>query len=393
MSHSKRILMPVLALLLAVVPLFCSLGGLLFARAAVSTPPVLTAPAYILIEQSSGKVLHGHNMYQQMYPASTTKIMTAMLALDNLQLEDSITLPDDFINVGETSLGLLPGATQNVEELLMAMMLRSANDAAQAVAIGVSGSEEAFVEQMNARVAELGLSHTHFVNPHGLHDANHYTTAYDLAQIARAALDNPDFCRIINTESCTVHKLNGEDDFEVYNRNNLLTQYELADGVKTGYTKQAGNCFVASATNAEGMQLIAVVLSSENIYDDAQALLEWGFDNFGRTLIVDANTVKGSLPVLNGGREQVAVLTEKPLYFIGAPEEAADFAEDIELPASITAPVHRGEVVGALTYTDANGDTYSTNLLAAKDVGKYSLKLVVRQSFQSVWQVFVVPFS
>lgn len=393
MSHSKRILMPVLALLLAVVPLFCSLGGLLFARAAVSTPPVLTAPAYILIEQSSGKVLHGHNMYQQMYPASTTKIMTAMLALDNLQLEDSITLPDDFINVGETSLGLLPGATQNVEELLMAMMLRSANDAAQAVAIGVSGSEEAFVEQMNARVAELGLSHTHFVNPHGLHDANHYTTAYDLAQIARAALDNPDFCRIINIESCTVHKLNGEDDFEVYNRNNLLTQYELADGVKTGYTKQAGNCFVASATNAEGMQLIAVVLSSENIYDDAQALLEWGFGNFGRTLIVDANTVKGSLPVLNGGREQVAVLTEKPLYFIGASEEAADFAEDIELPASITAPVHRGEVVGALTYTDANGDTYSTNLLAAKDVGKYSLKLVVRQSFQSVWQVFVVPFS
>ena len=393
MSHSKRILMPVLALLLAVVPLFCSLGGLLFARAAVSTPPVLTAPAYILIEQSSGKVLHGHNMYQQMYPASTTKIMTAMLALENLQLEDSITLPDDFINVGETSLGLLPGATQNVEELLMAMMLRSANDAAQAVAIGVSGSEEAFVDQMNARVAELGLSHTHFVNPHGLHDANHYTTAYDLAQIARAALDNPDFCRIINTESCTVHKLNGEDDFEVYNRNNLLTQYELADGVKTGYTKQAGNCFVASATNAEGMQLIAVVLSSENIYDDAQALLEWGFDNFGRTLIVDANTVKGSLPVLNGGREQVAVLTEKPLYFIGASEEAADFAENIELPASITAPVHRGEVVGALTYTDANGDTYSTNLLAAKDVGKYSLKLVVRQSFQSVWQVFVVPFS
>ena len=366
---------------------------MLFARAAVSTPPVLTAPAYILIEQSSGKVLHGHNMYQQMYPASTTKIMTAMLALENLQLEDSITLPDDFINVGETSLGLLPGATQNVEELLMAMMLRSANDAAQAVAIGVSGSEEAFVEQMNARVAELGLSHTHFVNPHGLHDANHYTTAYDLAQIARAALDNPDFCRIINTESCTVHKLNGEDDFEVYNRNNLLTQYELADGVKTGYTKQAGNCFVASATNAEGMQLIAVVLSSENIYDDAQALLEWGFDNFGRTLIVDANTVKGSLPVLNGGREQVAVLTEKPLYFIGASEEAADFAENIELPASITAPVHRGEVVGALTYTDANGDTYSTNLLAAKDVGKYSLKLVVRQSFQSVWQVFVVPFS
>ena len=129
MSHSTRILMPVLALLLAVVPLFCSLGGLLFARAAVSTPPVLTAPAYILIEQSSGKVLHGHNMYQQMYPASTTKIMTAMLALENLQLEDSITLPDDFINVGETSLGLLPGATQNVEELLMAMMLRSANDA------------------------------------------------------------------------------------------------------------------------------------------------------------------------------------------------------------------------------------------------------------------------
>lgn len=393
MSQSKRIFVPVLALLLAAALLYCGLGGLLSARADVSTPPTLTAPAYILIEQSSGKVLHGHNIYQQMYPASTTKIMTAMLALENLQPDDKITLPADFMNAGETGLGLLPGATQNAEELLMAMMLRSANDAAQAVAIGVAGSEAAFVELMNTRVAELGLSHTHFVNPHGLHDANHYTTAYDLAQIARAALDNPEFRRIINTESYTVHKLNGEDDFEVYNRNSLLTQYSLADGVKTGYTKQAGNCIVASATNEDGMQLIAVVLSSEDIYADAQALLEWGFDNFAQTLIVDANTVKGSLPVLNGGREEVAVLTEKPLYFIGTPEEAADFTENIDLPASITAPVHRGEVVGALTYTDANGDTYSTNLLAAKDVGKYSLKLVVRQSFQSVWQVFVVPFS
>ena len=274
----------------------------------------------------------------------------------------------------------------------MAMMLRSANDAAQALAIGVAGSVEAFADMMNAKAAELGMKHSHFVNPHGLHNSKHYSSAYDLAIVARAALEHEEFRRIINTDSFTVKKVNGEEDFRVGNRNGLLPRYQYADGVKTGYTRQAGNCFVSSATK-DGMQLIAVVLNSSDIYAEAEALLEWGFANYSPTMLVDANTVLGEVAVLNGGRESVEVVTEKPLFAVAGKGETVDLQPVIDLPVSVTAPVHRGEVIGSLTYTDEKGYTYSTNLLAARDVGRYTLRLVVRQAFQSVWQAFIVPFG
>lgn len=377
--------------LAAVMACVILLASLFVPRTAMAAPE-LNAQAAVLIEQSSGKVLWGKNQNLRMYPASTTKIMTAMLALEKLKMTDKITLPDDFVNVGETGLALRAGTTQTAEEMLMAMMLYSANDAAQAVAIGTAGSVDAFVELMNQRVADMGLTGTHFANPHGLHNENHYTTAYDLGTIARAALDNDEFRRIINTKSYTVKRLNGEEDYQVYNRNDLLSQYDKADGVKTGYTRQAGNCFVGSATK-DGMQLIAVVLNSSDIYSDAKALLNWGFDNFSPTLILEANSLMGSVAVLNGGRDEVAVLAEKPLYYIGKNGDVPSFTETLDLPSSVNAPIHRGEVVGTVSYANASGEVYSTNLLAAKDVGKYSLRLVIRQAFNGVWQVFVVPFT
>ncbi len=362
------------------------------ALAATTAVPENTAASAVLIDQSSGRVLYSSNMNTELYPASTTKIMTALLVLENMELDDKITLPDDFVNVGETSLGLEPGARQTVEELLMAMMLRSANDAAQALAIGVAGSVEAFADMMNDKAAELGMKHSHFVNPHGLHNSNHYMSAYDLAIVAREALNNEEFRRIINTENFTVKKVNGGEDFKVANRNGLLSRYQYADGVKTGYTRQAGNCFVASATK-NGMQLIAVLMNSSDIYAESQALLEWGFANYSPSMLVDANTVQGEVAVLNGGRDSIDVVTEKSLYAITEQGETVDLTPVIDLPVSVTAPVHRGEVIGSLTYTDEHGYTYSTNLLVARDVGRYTLRLVVRQAFQSVWQVFVVPFG
>ena len=380
-----------IALLVFMISL-ASLPWLLVREAQADGPPTLTAVSAVLIDQASGKVIYEKDMNDEHYPASTTKVLTALLALENMELDYKITLPDDYVNVGETNIGLRAGARQTAEELLMATMLYSANDAAQALAIGVAGSEQAFVDMMNQRVAELGLQHTHFANPHGLHSEDHYTSAYDLAMIARAAMDNPDFRRIVTTESFVVRRVNGEENFTVSNRNGLLNQFEFADGIKTGYTRQAGNCIVASATKND-MQLIAVLLNSSNIFDESQTLLEWGFDNSQHTLLVDANTVKASVKVLNGGRSEVEVLTEKPLYSVMRSDEATNVQESLDLPDSIPAPIHRGEVIGSVTYTDDNGYTYSTNLLAAKDVGRYNLRLVVRQSFQSVWQVFVVPFS
>ncbi len=369
-----------------------ALIGLPALLAKADAPPQISAVAAVVIDQASGKVLYDKDMNAEHYPASTTKVLTALLTLENMDIDDKITLPEDYVNVGETSIGLKAGARQTVEELLMALMLYSANDAGQALAIGVAGTEEAFVEMMNQRVSALGLQHTHFCNPHGLHNEDHYTSAYDLAMIARVAMDNPEFRRIVTTDSFTVRKLNGEDNFTVGNRNGLLSQYEYADGIKTGYTRQAGNCIVASATKND-MQLIVVVLNSPNIYEESQALLEWGFDNSQHNLLVSANEVKANVKVLNGGRNQVEVIAEKSLYSVMRTDENINVQESLDLPNSVPAPIHRGEVIGSVTYTDENGYTYSTNLLAAKDVGRYNLRLVVRQSFQSVWQVFVVPFS
>lgn len=369
-----------------------ALIGLPALLAKADAPPQISAVAAVVIDQASGKVLYDKDMNAEHYPASTTKVLTALLTLENMDIDDKITLPEDYVNVGETSIGLKAGARQTVEELLMALMLYSANDAGQALAIGVAGTEEAFVEMMNQRVSALGLQHTHFCNPHGLHNEDHYTSAYDLAMIARVAMDNPEFRRIVTTDSFTVRKLNGEDNFTVGNRNGLLSQYEYADGIKTGYTRQAGNCIVASATKND-MQLIVVVLNSPNIYEESQALLEWGFDNSQHNLLVSANEVKANVKVLNGGRNQVEVIAEKSLYSVMRTDENINVQESLDLPNSVPAPIHRGEVIGSVTYTDKNGYTYSTNLLAAKDVGRYNLRLVVRQSFQSVWQVFVVPFS
>lgn len=369
-----------------------ALIGLPALLAKADAPPQISAVAAVVIDQASGKVLYDKDMNAEHYPASTTKVLTALLTLENMDIDDKITLPEDYVNVGETNIGLKAGARQTVEELLMALMLYSANDAGQALAIGVAGTEEAFVEMMNQRVSALGLQHTHFCNPHGLHNEDHYTSAYDLAMIARVAMDNPEFRRIVTTDSFTVRKLNGEDNFTVGNRNGLLSQYEYADGIKTGYTRQAGNCIVASATKND-MQLIVVVLNSPNIYEESQALLEWGFDNSQHNLLVSANEVKANVKVLNGGRNQVEVIAEKSLYSVMRTDENINVQESLDLPNSVPAPIHRGEVIGSVTYTDKNGYTYSTNLLAAKDVGRYNLRLVVRQSFQSVWQVFVVPFS
>ncbi len=377
--------------LIALLTVLC-LSALPALLARADGPPQIGAVAAVVIDQASGKVLYEKDMNAEHYPASTTKVLTALLTLENMELDDKITLPEDFVNVGETNIGLQAGARQTVEELLMALMLYSANDAGQALAIGVAGTEESFVELMNQRVAALGLEHTHFSNPHGLHNENHYTSAYDLAMIARVAMENPEFRRIVTTDSFTVRKLNGGENFTVANRNSLLSQYEYADGIKTGYTRQAGNCIVASATKND-MQLIVVVLNSPNIYEESRELLEWGFANSQHNLLVSANEVKAQVKVLNGGRSQVEVIAEKSLYSVMRTDENINVQESLDLPNSVPAPIHRGEVIGSVTYTDDNGYTYSTNLLAAKDVGRYNLRLVVRQSFQSVWQVFVVPFS
>ena len=243
--------------------------------------PSLSAGAAVLMDGEDGRILYQLNGNQKMYPASTTKIMTALTALKiceelDLGLDSEILVPPEAIGVEGSSIYLKEGERISLEELLYGMMLQSGNDAAVAVAASLGGNMESFLERMNEEAQDLGCSGTHFVNPHGLPDPEHYTTAADLAFISREALRDVDFQRIVSTKEW--NSTAASDGGRTFvNKNKTLFQYDGGDGVKIGYTKASGRTLVASATR-DGRQLIAVVLNDGNWFQDAYRLLDYGFE-------------------------------------------------------------------------------------------------------------------
>jgi D-alanyl-D-alanine carboxypeptidase (penicillin-binding protein 5/6) len=241
-------------------------------------PPDITASVGIVVEYPSGRILYDKNMHQRRAEASTTKIMTALLVLSRARLSDEVQIIDED-QVGESTMGLVPGETQTVENLLYGLMLPSGNDAAMALAryVGTSLTEPAeakpvdrFVALMNRTAQQMGLADTHFVNPHGFDDPDHYTSAYDLASITWYALHDPEFNKIVSTQYWEAPR------HPLANTNEMLTRYDGADGVKTGWTDPAGLCLVASATRGE-RRLIAVELNAVRWWDDSTAMLDYGF--------------------------------------------------------------------------------------------------------------------
>jgi D-alanyl-D-alanine carboxypeptidase len=250
------------------------------AIAALAMPEV-TAQAAIVSDVTSGQILAEKNAHQPLAPASTTKIATALVALQRGQLEEQVTVHESAL-IGGAKMGLSPGQMVTMEELLYGLLLRSGNDAATAIAQHIGGSVDGFAEMMNQEAKDLGLTDTHFVNPHGLDAPDHYSSAYDLMMIARQALADPAFAEIVSSQQYTFRgqRLN--------NRNELLGNYRGANGVKTGTTAEAGECLVASATRG-GHQALVVVLGSEDRYGDASTLLDYYFENYAwYSLEIDA---------------------------------------------------------------------------------------------------------
>lgn len=237
-----------------------------------------SSSATIVIEQSSKKVLSSNNSRVRLAMASTTKIMTALVVLDNIvDVDVQLAIPEQAVGVEGSSVYLRRNEIWSVRDLLYALMLRSGNDASVALAIAVGGSVQGFVDMMNAKVQELGLKDTHFTNPHGLHDDEHYTTAYDLAIITAKAMQNPLFKTIVSAKSYVVEGNYTHDKYYFGNKNKMLLLMDGADGVKTGYTKNSGRCLVSSATR-EGKQLICVVLNVHDMWNVSKNLLEKGFE-------------------------------------------------------------------------------------------------------------------
>lgn len=244
--------------------------------------PGISASSAIVIDAEDGSVLYEKNADKKAYPASTTKIMTAMLTLETLDELDSppeqkVVIPSEAVGIEGSSIYLAPGEEVRIIDLLYGMMLRSGNDAATALAIIIGGDTEHFAEMMNARAAEIGCTGTNFLNPSGLYDENHYTTVRDMAMIAREAMKNDIFREIAAAEDYTAEREADKYNY-FYNKNKTVHQYEGGDGIKIGYTKASGRTLVASAER-EGRRLICVVMNAPDWFNDAYSLMDYCFEN------------------------------------------------------------------------------------------------------------------
>lgn len=320
-------------------------------------PPSLSpipAEAAVLMEASTGAVICGRNPHARLPMASTTKIMTALVALESLPPETVVTVPAEAVGVEGSSVYLCEGETLTLEELLYALLLESANDAAVAIALAVAGSVEEFASLMNTRSAELGLSDTHFVNPHGLDAEGHYTTAYELALITRAALENPTLAAICATRKRVI-PLGGEEGARLLlNHNRLLADYEGCIGVKTGYTKATGRCLV-SAARRDGVTLIAVTLGCPDDWRTHTALLDHGFSLCQSVTLCEPGFYSAPLWVVSGAAEYV-MAENTDLLSLTLPRGHGAIVCRVEVPRFVFAPLSAGEAVGRLVFSETLPD-------------------------------------
>ena len=348
------------ALALSAIVLFCCPGVLFSATAqdaaanriaGIRIAVSVSARAAILIEETSGSVLFEKEADARLPMASTTKIMTALVALENAAPDLAVSVPKEAVGVEGSSIYLFEGEELTLEELLWALLLNSANDAAAAIAYGVAGGIEPFAELMNQKAAALGLENTHFVNPHGLDDPEHYTTARDLATIARAALANPLIREMVATRKKTIPH-NGTDGVRLLvNHNKLLRMYEGAFGVKTGFTKRSGRCLV-SAAEREGLSLIAVTLDAPNDWSDHRAMLDAGFAAIDALPLAKKGGITLDLQVVGGVADTVTVTNPDPVYLL-LPAGQRTVTKIVELPRFLYAGVPAGKTVGrAVWYVD-----------------------------------------
>lgn len=253
---------------------------------------ITTARSAVVMERGSRRVLFEKNSTERLPMASTTKIVTALTVLKNCDINEVVEVPARACGIEGSSVYLRAGEHLTVKELLLGLMLRSGNDCAVALAIHVADSVENFADKMNELAQSIGCNNSHFANPHGLHDDNHYTTAYDLALITCEALSNEQFRNIVETKSAKIANEGMEYDRLLVNKNKLLNSYMGADGVKTGYTKRAGRCFVGSATR-NGMQVVAVVLNCGPMFEETAQMLDVAFANYTLQCVIPQNKIFG----------------------------------------------------------------------------------------------------
>lgn len=322
------------------------------------------AMAAVLLEMDTGRVLFAENAREPLPMASTTKVMTALLALERGDLSDPVTAGKNAFGVPGTSIYLTEGETLTLEEMLYGLMLSSGNDAAVAIAEHIGGTAEEFCRMMTERAREIGCEDTVFTTPHGLPAAGHHTTATDLALIAREAMRLPAFRRIVSTQRASIPWAGHDAPRVLTNKNRLLTSYPGAVGIKTGYTKAAGRCLVFAAER-DGMTLIGAVLNCPDWFDEAERLLDLGFENWQKITILSKGEAVRRLPVANGGESAVRAVAARDLAAPVPVDAWPDLI--IDLPESVPANVKKGQQVGAASLVERGQTLVTVPLIAGED--------------------------
>ncbi len=336
---------------------------MLFSASPLAAQPVITGQSAVLIDMTSGQVLYDLDKDKQLYPASTTKILTAIIAIESGHLDDVVTVSGNPPRLDGTRVYLEEGEKVTLRELVEAMMIHSANDAALAIAEHLGGSKEGFAEIMNAKAKEIGAVNSHFSNPHGLTEKDHYTTAYDLALIARYAMQNETFRKIAASK---VLDWEGQAwQTRLINKNQLLWDYEGANGVKKGYTPEAKSTLVASAER-DGRSYIAVVLysSETQVWKDAAKLLDYGFSNFQQITLAKPDEVVATLELDESDKLQVVPRQE---FSISLPVEEKKNVETKLFLQPLPEKIEVGQVVGQQVFTVDGEEAGRVELLAANE--------------------------
>ena len=345
-----------------------------FAVNAFAEEPGVSAVSAVVIEAETGTVLFSKNMSEQRAMASTTKIMTAILTIEAGDLDREFTVDSFAIMVEGTSMGLREGDRVSRRDLLYGIMLPSGNDAANAAAVSVSGSVAAFVEKMNAKAGALGLKNTHFVTPSGLDAQGHYTTAYDLAMLTAYAMRNEVFREVVCCRSKEVEFGNPPYKRTLYNSNKMLTRYDGAVGVKTGFTDDARRCLV-SAAERDGTMLIAVTLNAPDDWNDHEKMLDYGFS---RVSAYPLETGCSAKVAVAGSGVKVGVYADSAALSLTAVQRQR-LERTVLLPRMVYGEVKKGQKLGYIEYMLDGKAVKRVNLYADADVAEENTKLTVWQ--------------
>lgn len=372
----------------------------------MNPPSLRYCDAALLVDLNSGRILYGKNSKKRVYPASTTKIMTAILAIEMGDFDEVVSASAkaiEPITMYDSQIGILVGEKLTLEQLVHAMMIPSANDAANVVAVHLAGSIDAFAELMNQKAKELGMKHTHFVNACGMHDNNHYTTVEDLALLAQYAMKNEAFRSIVKQSTYKIAPTNKYDTQRELSNTNLFLSSDyhrmpFCNGIKTGHTSEAGYCLVSSA-NYKSRNLLSIVMGCDNedleehaySYLDSKELFDFGIKNYKNLVVAAPDSVVHTAKVKHAKRNtELSLTVDTPIQaLVSAKNKGFEGIEmKLKLPEKLYAPITKGTVLGTVTYTYRGTKIGTAKLVAANDVER-SIFLYL---LSILWKIISSPF-